>query len=251
MNGKVPLDVSGLAGYGFMRVEFDFSASLAGLNYIASTCATESTSLMTCDVSSFLTTKWIVYFKPISVKLIDVLEKVQFTIDVTSKKERGINKHIFTWIKLRLMNALMKGTTMPIPSGAITYSVTIYLPTQKSSGDIRVFGDLLSAPLSTYVLLAKCTNSEFKVAVSAYLTQMAISDLAFDIPYTGARSAWKFGFTLSSPRERFYATSAIKFDFGFLAAQNDLLVTSNQLRYIHSHNQPINTTQLILYNMCP
>lgn len=85
LNGKVPLDVSGLLGYGFMRVEFDFSTSLAGLNYIASTCATESTSLMTCDVSSFLTTKWIVYFKPISVKLIDVLEKIQFTIDVTSK----------------------------------------------------------------------------------------------------------------------------------------------------------------------
>lgn len=57
---------------------------------------------------------------------------------------------------------------MPIPSGAITYDVTVYLPTQKSSGSIRVFGDLLTAPLSTHVLLAKCTAAEFNVAVSAY-----------------------------------------------------------------------------------
>lgn len=100
----------------------------------------------------------------------------------------------------------------------ITYSQKIYVPTTKVNTDVRIFGDFLTAPLSSFVTLATCSGGSLLIGVSSYATSMTIENLVFDIPNVGSRTDFRFDFLLTSARERFYSTSLLVFDFGFLAA---------------------------------
>lgn len=55
------------------------------------------------------------------------------------------------------------------------------------------------------------------MAASPYLNVLTTTDLAFQVYNTGARSQFNFTLQLISPRERFYTTSTVLLNFGFLA----------------------------------
>lgn len=70
-----------------MRIHFTFATSLTGIVQIPSSCVVGESlaAAFTCSINSFTVSQWVIFFVPISTYTLDMVEKIPFTIFVSSK----------------------------------------------------------------------------------------------------------------------------------------------------------------------